>query len=56
MEINTVNIVNTKLKKSDDTVILHIDPQWYNQGLQLISCGLLLSKLNGFNGIKYKGI
>lgn len=34
------------IKKSDETntVIPHKDPQWYNQGLQLISCGLLLSK------------
>lgn len=58
MERNAVNIWNTKLKKSDETntIILHKDPQWYNQGLQLISCGLLLRKLSGFNTIKYKGI
>lgn len=52
MEISTINISNTKLKSDEtNTVILHIDPQWYNKGLQLISYGLL-SKLNGFNCTK----
>lgn len=38
--------------RETDKVILHTDPHWYNQGLQLISWDLLLGKLNSFNGIK----